>query len=517
VGSAYDRVSHQQANEESLVRGSGYQCEPIEIREVGKGYTLIGTKYTYNSRNQLVHREDLIRDEEYDYTYDEAGNLLSDGRSEYEWNARGQLTKVTFPDGFGETYTYDMLGRRVSKTQFNHRGETQQTTVYHYKSDTWVLTEEVVSGDGDDGESTKSYTYDANDRPLTITFKGETFWYVYNGHGDVMALTDKDGNVAARYEYDAWGLVTRMYNRYGERIREGIGWIGDLGTGNGSPGSAQGPDGGGNGNTTPDYHPGNGSTPDQSSATVSPTETGSTSTGELTLSDIVTTETEPTDDITTELVKENPIRYAGYYWDRKTQFYYLQARYYDPRPARFISEDSYEGEIEDPLTLDLYSYVENNPLTYDDPSGHASEYIDDNGEFQRDLPATDTFDSQLKKFPQSYKVALQNLHTRHPKWQFIAYDTNIVFSKLVDIEMKEGAVVSNVEQYQRKPLSPERDRGNFRDASRDAAGYFVNTLNFLNETQIFQFMSARYNATSQSLDAVRRVLTRTELENKANL
>ena len=343
---------------------------------MGKGYTIIGTKYTYNSRNQLIHRAGLIRDEEYDYTYDAAGNLLSDGRSKYEWNARGQLTKVTFPDGFGETYSYDMLGRRVSKTQFNHQGETQQTTAYHYKGDTWVLTEEVVSGDGDDGESTKSYTYDANDRPLTITFKGETFWYVYNGHGDVMALTDKDGNVAASYEYDAWGLFTRMYNRYGERILEGIGWIGDLGTCNGSPGSVQGPDGGGNGNTTPDYHPGNGnangsvSTPSQSPATATPTETGSTSTSDLTLSDIVTTETEPTDDITTELVKENPIRYAGYYWDRKTQFYYLQARYYDPRPARFISEDSYEGEVKNPQSLNLYTYVANNPLTYINPSGH---------------------------------------------------------------------------------------------------------------------------------------------------
>ncbi|WP_218918428.1 RHS repeat-associated core domain-containing protein [Paenibacillus durus] len=56
-------------------------------------------------------------------------------------------------------------------------------------------------------------------------------------------------------------------------------------------------------------------------------------------------------------MKENPYRYAAYYWDRKTQYYYLQARYYDPRPARFISEDTYEGGINDPLTLNLYTYV----------------------------------------------------------------------------------------------------------------------------------------------------------------
>ncbi|WP_052475851.1 RHS repeat-associated core domain-containing protein [Cohnella kolymensis] len=345
------------------------------IREVGKGYTIIGTNYKYNDRNQLVHRENLIRYEDYDYEYDDQGNLLTDGRSKFVWNALGQLTKVTFPDGFGEQYTYDMLGRRSSKTQINHNGNAQDTTNYKYKGDTWVITEESNAA----GEVTKSYTYDANERPLSITFKGETFWYVYNGHGDVMALTDKDGNVAARYEYDAWGVVTRMYNRYGERVREGIGWMGDLGTGNGSPGSVQGPEDD-SGNIVPDYHPGNGkgngnakgkeSKGGATTESTAPIEEESTETVTLDLSTVLTEETEPTEDITTELVKENPIRYAGYYWDRKTQYYYLQARYYDPRPARFISEDTYEGEIEQPQTLNLYAYVQNNPNSYSDPTGH---------------------------------------------------------------------------------------------------------------------------------------------------
>ncbi|WP_036639308.1 DUF3289 family protein, partial [Paenibacillus durus] len=99
------------------------------------------------------------------------------------------------------------------------------------------------------------------------------------------------------------------------------------------------------------------------------------------ITDLVTEEAEPTEDITTELVKENPYRYAAYYWDRKTQYYYLQARYYDPRPARFISEDTYEGEINNPLTLNLYTYVENNPLNYTDPSGHRSGADDNTGRF----------------------------------------------------------------------------------------------------------------------------------------
>ncbi|WP_254659952.1 polymorphic toxin-type HINT domain-containing protein, partial [Paenibacillus sp. KS1] len=36
----------------------------------------------------------------------------------------------------------------------------------------------------------------------------------------------------------------------------------------------------------------------------------------------------------------------------------------------FINEDTYEGDINDPLSLNLYTYVSNNPLKYVDPSGH---------------------------------------------------------------------------------------------------------------------------------------------------
>ncbi len=65
----------------------------------------------------------------------------------------------------------------------------------------------------------------------------------------------------------------------------------------------------------------------------------------------------------------------GYYYDRKTQFYYLQARYSDPRPERFISEDTYEGEIDEPITLNQYAYAVNNPMMYVDPTGFESATV----------------------------------------------------------------------------------------------------------------------------------------------
>ena len=49
---------------------------------------------------------------------------------------------------------------------------------------------------------------------------------------------------------------------------------------------------------------------------------------------------------------------------------YLRSRYYSVKTAGFISEDSYLGNITDPLTLNRYNYVKSSPLNYVDPSGN---------------------------------------------------------------------------------------------------------------------------------------------------
>ena len=66
----------------------------------------------------------------------------------------------------------------------------------------------------------------------------------------------------------------------------------------------------------------------------------------------------------------NQFRYSGEYFDKETGYIYLRARYYDPNVGRFISEDSYTGEISDPLSLNLYTYCGQDPVNHVDPSGH---------------------------------------------------------------------------------------------------------------------------------------------------
>lgn len=67
---------------------------------------------------------------------------------------------------------------------------------------------------------------------------------------------------------------------------------------------------------------------------------------------------------------DNSITYAGYQYDAESGLYYLNARYYDSTTARFLTEDTYAGQANDPLSLNRYTYCANNPLRYTDPSGH---------------------------------------------------------------------------------------------------------------------------------------------------
>jgi RHS repeat-associated protein len=66
----------------------------------------------------------------------------------------------------------------------------------------------------------------------------------------------------------------------------------------------------------------------------------------------------------------NEICYTGGVYDKSTQLYYLNARYYNPGDARFITQDTYRGEKKEPDTWNLYAYCHNNPINFTDPTGH---------------------------------------------------------------------------------------------------------------------------------------------------
>lgn len=61
--------------------------------------------------------------------------------------------------------------------------------------------------------------------------------------------------------------------------------------------------------------------------------------------------------------------FTGKEKDKLTDFYYYEARYYNPEFKHFTQADTIEPDMYDPQDLNRYAYVRNNPETFIDPDG----------------------------------------------------------------------------------------------------------------------------------------------------
>jgi len=76
------------------------------------------------------------------------------------------------------------------------------------------------------------------------------------------------------------------------------------------------------------------------------------------------------DESATEIANFNPFRYRSYYFNTKTNLYFLKTRYYDPEVGRFTTIDDISYLDPDSINgLNLYAYCLNNPLKYIDHFG----------------------------------------------------------------------------------------------------------------------------------------------------
>lgn len=79
-------------------------------------------------------------------------------------------------------------------------------------------------------------------------------------------------------------------------------------------------------------------------------------------------------------------KFTGHQRDNETGLDYFGARYFSGAQGRFTSPDWSPipqpipyADLSDPQTLNLYSYVRNNPLSRTDPDGHCCEEVEDLG------------------------------------------------------------------------------------------------------------------------------------------
>ncbi|MEK4063786.1 MULTISPECIES: RHS repeat domain-containing protein [unclassified Paenibacillus] len=297
--------------------------------------SILKTEYTYNKALGWIESMKNTKGSSvlsgYNYSYDHNGNItavtevLNNGAAKttsYGYDALNRLLSIKRPNGQSTQYTYDVRGNRLtssesvstsldlSDTSYTYdlqntlTGLTKNgnTTIFTYYADGLrylkstgtthtqvnydfngqVIAEEKLSG----STVIQKSSFVRGDRVLVKKDKtaAKDYYYLYNGHGDVVQIVNTSGTPVNTYSYDEWGNITSQ--------TEGI---------------------------------------------------------------------------------QNSFKYAGEIYDEETGLYYLRARYYDPSIGRFLNEDTVEGQIDNPLSQNLYTYVHNNPLINTDPTGHYCE------------------------------------------------------------------------------------------------------------------------------------------------
>ena len=318
--------------------------------------TIETTSYDYDGLKRLT-RESISNGktaDTYSYEYDDYGNrskMVANGSEEYE-----------------TVYDYTVNGKYTALLQKEIKTveETSNATI----SDGLAIspTDLITSTAADAKTEETAYSYDANGNQITKTAESKTETNTYDGLNQLIGFTD--GETTASYKYNADGLRTsktvdgKTINHIWDGNKQIVVDMDDSdwysaevyvrGTNLLAKFSKQ------SGNVKTDYQY---YTQNAHGDVVNLTD----STGAITKSykyDAFGVE-QNIDDADT-----NAFRYCGEYFDAETGTIYLRARYYNPTIGRFISRDSYAGEINDPLSLNFYTYCENNPIYGIDPNGH---------------------------------------------------------------------------------------------------------------------------------------------------
>ncbi len=337
---------------------------------------------SYDDLNRLKYLENHKGDtilSSYSYTLDKVGNrtkvVEQDGRTvDYIYDDLYRLTEEKITDAVNGDqlygYSYDKVGNRKTKSE-NVNGATTVTN-YAYDANDRLLDETVNQ------QLVANYTYDNNGNTLIKTENGITTEYTWNYENRLIAAIVKDANgaiqqamqygyndngirvvatvnsVETRYLIDEMQPYTQVLEEYSPNGAVQVEYV----YGNDLIAQEKGSD-------RTFYHvDGLGSTRILTDITGSVVSTYDyeaygqliSSTGGL----------------------ENKYLFAGEQFDEVLGDYYNRARYYDADTGRFLRRDTYEGKLEEPLTLHKYIYANDNPVYFIDPTGLSSTTL---GEF----------------------------------------------------------------------------------------------------------------------------------------
>jgi len=167
------------------------------------------------------------------FTYDADGNLLSDGRWNYTWDAKNRLIRVQSRSDTPQAswrrveWTYDTLGRRIRQTTSDgSSGSWVVTEDLKFVSDPVLFGRHIAELRASDNALVRSYVWGLDLSGLQEGAGGVggllwltqhagpntgTHFAAYDGNGNIVALSaTSDGSESARYEYGPFGEPIRV-------------------------------------------------------------------------------------------------------------------------------------------------------------------------------------------------------------------------------------------------------------------------------------------------------------------
>ncbi|MBQ7726306.1 MAG: hypothetical protein IJT66_04095 [Clostridia bacterium] len=134
--------------------------------------------------------------------------------------------------------------------------------------------------------------------------------------------------------------------------------------------------------------------------------------------------------------------------------------------------------------------------------------------------AAASFEKQLSAFPKSYQTALKKLHDLYPNWSFTADQLSITWEEAVQLELSLKVVPKS---YKTSWFSMGKGAYDWADgryvaqdtswyiASREVIQYYMDVRNFLDDNQIFAFLTWTYQ-NSQTEAGLKKIVKGTFLE-----
>lgn len=156
-------------------------------------------------------------------------------------------------------------------------------------------------------------------------------------------------------------------------------------------------------------------------------------------------------------------------------------------------------------------------ITYGDITGYIrSDLIEE-------IPVvTDqSFEEQLKAFPDSYKDYLRRLHTVYPNWKFYADNIDMTLDEAAKLELVRKVTDYKSLSWRSMDLGSydwgsgewvSKENGRWYYVSREVIKYYMDPRNFLNANSIYTFLQQAYDPVHQTEAGLRKVISGTFLE-----